>query len=105
MQIQTNRNMRNERWGKVHVCIDRFICVCMNTLSYMYSNIAWRGKIQITVEAYTFTYPATLHLCKMSIYIYSGISGQNKIEDRSLPCQFSTPKDLVQEIPFCRMNT
>lgn len=79
--------------------------MCMNMLSYIYTNIALSGKIQNTVEAYSFRYPATLYLCKLSIFIYSGITGQKKIEDTSLLCPYSTPKDLVQRNLFCWMNT
>lgn len=77
----------------------------MNTLSYIYTNIALSRNIQNTVEAYSFIYHVAFYLCKLSIFIYSGISGQKKIEDISLPCQFSTAKDLVQRNLICWMNT
>lgn len=91
--------------GEKYTSIDKLICMRMNMLSYIYTNIALSGRIQNSVEAYSFMRPATLYLCKLSIFIYSGISGQKKIEDTSLPCQFLTPKDLTQRNLLCWMNT
>lgn len=63
--------------------------MCMTTLSYIYTNIVLSGEIQNTAEA-SFMYPATLHLCKLSIYTVESVA-RKKIENTSLPCQFSTP--------------
>lgn len=52
----------------------------MKMLSYIYTNTALSGKIQNIVKAYSFMYPATLYLRKLSVFISRGISGQIKIK-------------------------
>lgn len=72
----------------------------MKMLSYIYTNTALSGKIQNIVKAYSFMYPATLYLRKLSVFISRGISGQIKIKIRAYLGSSQPLNILYREISF-----